>query len=588
VRAAAANRDWSGWRGNKLGALEHACNHPETKSSCYGTAVRRDLVILAAIGFLACQAPQAVDRAVNSPNVARSGGGANGGGARGSGGRAGTAGGADGSNAGSGGDSSPGLADAAPDPTAPTPPPPVGGGTAMDAAATLLPQGQACAANGACASGICVDGFCCNSICDGPCQACNVVGNAGTCTPVPPGQDPDDECAMDAPTTCKRNGTCDGQGACGNYPAGAQCLPGSCSAGVEQASGTCDGKGQCLAGATLPCKSGVCDGSSCGSTCATSAQCQPGFFCDGTSCRIKLAMAAACTSDPQCGSGHCVDHVCCASDCAQTCSACNLPGSIGSCTAVADGQDPDKECPAEAAGTCGRGGGCNGRGSCKFQPSGTSCGAGTCTDGVETSARSCNGGGLCQTATTKPCGTFACKGTACATSCTTAADCKAGLTCADGVCVMPPVAKLGSLKVNDTANAGQWSAQKNFQIGTAGVRPWSDWPNSYIASMEAAANVLLGADWVKVAAESKKYNGGPQASVTLGAQADVYLAVDDRWGDKPAWLIGWTNTGWKLQVQESATKAYPFTLYVKVAQTGTLTVPAINNNDGYDYFIVVK
>jgi hypothetical protein len=40
----------------------------------------------------------------------------------------------------------------------------------------------------------CVDGVCCSSACTGLCQACDVVGSEGTCTPVPDGLDPDGEC----------------------------------------------------------------------------------------------------------------------------------------------------------------------------------------------------------------------------------------------------------------------------------------------------------------------------------------------------------------------------------------------------------
>jgi hypothetical protein len=549
--------------------------------------VRGRLVILAAIGFLACQPPQSIDRAVNDgTNVSRSSGGASG--ARGSGGRAGPI--DDGAGSGSGGASNPdpGMPDAAaPDFDGGTPPSGSGAVTPTPPA----PVGQACTANEGCASGACVDGLCCNTTCAGACQACDIAGHEGTCTPVPKGQDPDDECAMDPPASCKLDGTCDGQGACAHYAVGAECMPGTCAAGVEHAGGSCNGQGQCLAGATQACKSGVCDGSSCGNACTAHAQCQPGFFCDTGTCRVKLAAAAVCASDPQCASGHCVDKVCCATDCTQGCYACNLTGSVGSCVAIADGQDPDKECVAEPATTCGHAGGCNGRGACKQHPAGTACGAGACTNAVETSARTCNGTGTCQVATTKSCGDFVCKGAVCANRCAGDADCKMGLFCNAGACGAtppPPASKIDTLKVNDTANAGGWSAQKNFQIGTGGVRPWSDWPNSYVSAMDAGASVLVGADWVKVAAESKKFNNGPQATLTLKAAADVYLAVDDRWGDMPAWLAGWTNTGIKIRVTESATKTFPFTLYVKKAQTGTIALPAINNNDGYDYFVVVK
>jgi hypothetical protein len=530
-------------------------------------------LVLVAIGLMACQAPHALDRRVISSSE--------------------RAGGANGSN-GSGGRSSAPPSDAAtaldagvgsPDTSGSSVPPPV------DTAPVLLEQGRGCTSNAACASGLCVDGFCCNSACQGSCQACDAPGKEGSCTLVPLGQDPDDECAMQPAASCGLDGTCDGQGNCARYPAGAECIPGSCSAGVERASGACNGTGTCMMGATQSCPSGVCNGASCGATCTASSQCQPGFYCEGGNCRLKLAIAAACTSSAACASGHCVDGVCCATECTQSCYACNLAGSAGSCVAIPDAQDPSKECIAEGPATCGRAGGCNGRGGCKLQPAGTACGAASCTAAVEIAAKICNGAGACEGGATKACGDFACKGTACATGCDGVADCRAGLVCNDGLCVMPPagpVAKLDALKVNDGARASGWSMQKDFQIGAGGAHPWSDYGDSYVTSMDAAANILLGAEWVKVATESKKYSAGPQATITLKAAADVYLAIDDRWGDKPGWLAGWADSGWNLRVFESTSKSFPFSLWVKKAQTGTVSLPAINDNDAYDYFVVVK
>jgi MYXO-CTERM domain-containing protein len=45
-------------------------------------------------------------------------------------------------------------------------------------------DGASCAGNNQCAHDSCVDGYCCNSACGGQCQACDVEGHHGTCTPV--------------------------------------------------------------------------------------------------------------------------------------------------------------------------------------------------------------------------------------------------------------------------------------------------------------------------------------------------------------------------------------------------------------------
>ncbi len=65
--------------------------------------------------------------------------------------------------------------------------------------------GQACSVRDDCETGECVDGVCCGNQCEGPCEACDLPGHVGTCTPVPAFQDPDGDCEA---------GVCDGSGRC--------------------------------------------------------------------------------------------------------------------------------------------------------------------------------------------------------------------------------------------------------------------------------------------------------------------------------------------------------------------------------------
>jgi MYXO-CTERM domain-containing protein len=53
-------------------------------------------------------------------------------------------------------------------------------------------------------------------------------------------------------------------------------------------------------------------------------------------------------------SGMCADGVCCDAVCDGTCARCDLAGAIGACTAIAEGSDPDEECPdaCDGAGAC--------------------------------------------------------------------------------------------------------------------------------------------------------------------------------------------------------------------------------------------
>ncbi len=57
-----------------------------------------------------------------------------------------------------------------------------------------------------CANGLCVDGVCCESTCTGLCVSCGLAGTEGTCSPRPPGADPDAE--------CPGNQSCNGSGSC--------------------------------------------------------------------------------------------------------------------------------------------------------------------------------------------------------------------------------------------------------------------------------------------------------------------------------------------------------------------------------------
>jgi hypothetical protein len=94
-----------------------------------------------------------------------------------------------------------------------------------------LPNGQTCQSPNQCASNFCIDGVCCADACTAPCHRCDLAPNLGTCTMLPAGQDPDDEC----PGTGVCDGTCNGLGGC-DYP-GQDTVCDVCT--------LCDGAGHC-------------------------------------------------------------------------------------------------------------------------------------------------------------------------------------------------------------------------------------------------------------------------------------------------------------------------------------------------------
>lgn len=288
------------------------------------------------------------------------------------------------------------------------------------------PDGQTCAQASECSSGVCAQGVCCGTACAGSCMACNVEGQKGVCVPVPSGgADPAGACKDQKPTSCGANGMCDGFGACAKYPTGTTCAAESCTAGAYTGAGVCDGAGTCNRPKETLCAPYMCNGNSaCFGSCTTNTQCAGGAVCTNGSCG-KKALGAGCTADSECAGGHCVDKTCCAVAVCGTCQSCANPS--GACTNVANNvADPDT-CKADGT-TCGVSGKCDGKGVCKDADKGIACGSTTCNAaGTGEVHKECSGGGACAE-TVKDCGTYACSGNACLTSCKNNKDCKGLLT----------------------------------------------------------------------------------------------------------------------------------------------------------------
>jgi hypothetical protein len=158
---------------------------------------------------------------------------------------------------------------------------------------------SACMQNSDCTTAgatFCVDKVCCDMACEGECQACDVAGHTGTCSPV-----------TGAPhgtrTACSGTGTCGGAcngtntAAC-SYPGGTTVCATACSAATETDS-NCDGNGECVPGAAMACPHNLaCNASTmkCATTCAVSTDCATGFVCTMGTC-APASSAPTCSTD---------------------------------------------------------------------------------------------------------------------------------------------------------------------------------------------------------------------------------------------------------------------------------------------------
>jgi hypothetical protein len=301
--------------------------------------------------------------------------------------------------------------------------------------------GTTCAADSDCTSSHCAQGVCCNNACNGTCMACNLTGSSGTCSVVPAGTDPLNQCAdQKASNVCGTNGSCDGAGACQFYSAGTACgSAASCTGSTLTLGQSCDGKGACRTATTQMCDPFECGTGACKTTCTTASDCVSPNSCTGGSCG-KLPPGSPCSAGTACQSGFCAQGVCCNTACTGTCMSCALTGTPGTCTPVPGGQtpNPSTQCAVSSASTCGLDGTCNGSGACRDFPTGTQCAAPICSTSTLTPAQTCNGSGVCQTVTAGACsGNLICgSATACKTSCTANSDCVSPYICSSGVCTL--------------------------------------------------------------------------------------------------------------------------------------------------------
>jgi len=362
-------------------------------------------------------------------------------------------------------------------------------GNYCDSTGTCVPQkdaGTLCTASSECKSGSCADGFCCDRACTAQCEACDLAGKSGTCSPVFGAPHGGRSACTGTGVGTECGSACNGVDAtkC-NYPSTTTACGGkTCKSGIETHDALCDGAGKC-GDVPKACGSYACGPTACATTCSTKDDCAAGFYCKSSACVPVETLGKACT-DPsgcasslfctegfccgvgscssgsscavvgkegvctklpgsgcatgaECGSEFCVDSVCCESACTGQCQSCHVPGKAGKCVAVAGAPVGGRpECTKDTTNVCATTS-CDGSDGTKclaFVGSETTCRAPECKDGVATLVAKCTGSGKCPDLVKAPCGGFGCDDTtkACRTSCTKAEDCVAGYGCEGGKC----------------------------------------------------------------------------------------------------------------------------------------------------------
>lgn len=179
--------------------------------------------------------------------------------------------------------------------------------------------------------------------CDAPSNTCLIA----TCLDQTCG-----ETSAPAETNCGDDSVCDGVGNCVSPDCLDQVLNGD-ETDVDGGGdcGPCNIGDNCEVG--TDCSSGLCETGVC--ACVDDVDCGSDQYCNAGSCMDQLDNGATCGKSNACKSEFCTDGVCCDTACEGTCSACDLAGTVGSCTAVATGTDPDLEC---GPGYCGGGASC--------------------------------------------------------------------------------------------------------------------------------------------------------------------------------------------------------------------------------------
>ncbi len=134
------------------------------------------------------------------------------------------------------------------------------------------------------------------------------------------------------------------------------------------------------------------------------------------------------------------------------------------------------------------------------------------------------------------------------------------------------------LDVLDNANASDWSIRSTVGVG-------SDVYGDRTFTYTALSDTLIGAEYIAAACDSKN-STSDLATFIAGADATIYVAVDERVTETPSFLSGWTLTGETAQSSNDVN----YVIYSKSVKAGETVTLGTNGQSsgcvGYTVFAV--